>query len=400
MGAPETFRGDVQGLRGVAVLLVLVGHAGLLGLTGGYVGVDVFFVISGFLITGIMVRDVERHGTVRLGTFYARRARRILPAATATLVLTAAASCLVYTTGHLLSALRDVTWAALFAANVNYARAGTGYFATSDFVSPVQHFWSLGVEEQFYLLWPALLALLAVAGTRHTRRWALLAVTALTTASFAWSLWDTVHHSRAAYFSTFTRGWELGVGALLALAAGHLHRIPPVLRSAATWLGLGLVATASLAYTEATAFPGWHATLPVAGSALVLAGGVGRPRGSAGLVLDRGPMRVVGDISYSLYLVHWPLLILPAAYLGRVLTTSERGLLVLLALPAAWLSHRYVETPLRHPRAARPRTSRSLLLWPAAPAAVLAVAFGLGSYATAVADVPARTVESAPAGPA
>ncbi len=407
MGAPESsIRGDVQGLRAVAVLLVLLGHAGLLGLTGGYVGVDVFFVISGFLITGIIVRDVDRHGTVRIGTFYARRARRILPAATVTLLLTGIASCLVYTTGHLLTALRDIGWAAVFAANVDYARAGTGYFATSDYTSPVQHFWSLAVEEQFYLLWPALVGVVALLAARRARRWALVAVAALSAASLGWSVWDTTHHAQSAYFSTFTRAWELGAGALLALTVHRLVRLGPRVRAGLTWIGLGAIATAALAYTDTTAFPGWAAALPVVGAALVLGGGAGSPRGSAALVLDRAPMRAVGDVSYSLYLVHWPLLVLPAAYVGHPLTTPQRLALVALALPLAWLSYRFVETPLRHPRVtradqvARPHTARSLLMWPAAPALVVAVALGLGSYASASAAAPARTLTSSATSPA
>jgi hypothetical protein len=151
-------RGDIQGMRAVAVLLVMLGHAGLLGLRGGYVGVDVFFVISGFLITGILARGARSTGRVSIADFYARRARRILPAASVVLVLVAAMSVLVYTAGNATTALHDVGWAAFFAANIHFANAGTGYFTESDFVSPVQHFWSLAVEEQFYLLWPALIA--------------------------------------------------------------------------------------------------------------------------------------------------------------------------------------------------------------------------------------------------
>jgi peptidoglycan/LPS O-acetylase OafA/YrhL len=133
-------------MRAIAVLLVMFGHANLMGLHGGYVGVDVFFVISGFLITGILARDAQARGRVSIADFYARRALRILPAATVVLLLVALASAVVYTAGNLSTSLHDIGWAAFFAANVNFARAGTGYFTASEFVSPVQHFWSLAVE--------------------------------------------------------------------------------------------------------------------------------------------------------------------------------------------------------------------------------------------------------------
>ncbi|NUO34874.1 MAG: acyltransferase, partial [Dermatophilaceae bacterium] len=220
-------------MRAVAVLSVMLSHAGIAGFAGGYVGVDVFFVISGFLITGILAREVTRTGRVSIAGFYSRRALRILPAATVTLLVVCAVSLLVYTTSNLRLVLQDIGAAALFSANIDFALAGTDYFSTSAFVSPVQHFWSLAVEEQFYLVWPAVIGLIMYLGARArgsvgssrpaTRAVALRRSAALilllAILSFWWSVHRTGTNPQMAYYSTFTRTWELSVGALLALAA-------------------------------------------------------------------------------------------------------------------------------------------------------------------------------------
>ncbi|KNX36428.1 acyltransferase family protein [Luteipulveratus halotolerans] len=379
-------RGDIQGMRAVAVLLVVLSHAHIAGFTGGYVGVDVFFVISGFLITGILAREVRRSGRVSILDFYARRARRILPAASVALVAIAVAAAFVYTTGNLRLVLKDVVWAAFFGENINLARAGTDYFSTSSFVSPVQHFWSLAVEEQFYLAWPALIAALVLLARRgrsadgeHTRetvvRWSAAVIAVLVVLSFIWSVWRTGAEPQMAYYSTFTRGWELGIGALLALCAGWVSRRPAPLKLVATWVGLAAIVLAGTQYDDATPFPGHHAALPVLGAALVLAGGIDGPRWGARVLLDTRPMRFVGDISYSLYLWHWPLLILPPAYLGHPVSLRGRLVLIAAAIVLAWLSYRFVETPFRS--VGSQRRSRALVLWPVAVALVLVSALGV-----------------------
>jgi peptidoglycan/LPS O-acetylase OafA/YrhL len=371
-------RGDIQGMRAVAVLLVLLDHAGVGWLAGGYVGVDVFFVISGFLITGILVRDVRRTGRVSLAEFYARRARRILPAASVVL------AAIVLISSRTVNYLRfeqvtdDVVWAGFFAANIRLAVAGTDYFAADSFLSPVQHYWSLAVEEQFYLVWPALIALLVRGRGRRARvpRLRRLAgvLIVLCGLSLAWSVWRTGTAPASAYFSTLTRGWELGVGALLAVAAHRLVRLPTAVKAICSWAGLAAIGVAAGSYTSATPFPGYHALLPVVGAALVLAGGIDGPRYGAMLVLDRLPMRWIGDISYSLYLWHWPLLVLPAAGLGRELGPIERAGLVCAAIVVSWSSYRFVEMPVRRASFLGRRRVRSLGLWPAALALVLVAA--------------------------
>ena len=419
-GAPR--RGDIQGMRAVAVLAVMLSHAEIAGFAGGYVGVDVFFVISGFLITGILAREVTKTGRVSIAGFYSRRALRILPAATVALLVVCAVSLLVYTTSNLRLVLQDIGAAALFSANIDFALAGTDYFSTNAFVSPVQHFWSLAVEEQFYLVWPAVIGLIMYLGARSrgasgssrpaTRAVALRRSAALILLLALLSFWWSVHRTGAnpqmAYYSTFTRTWELSVGALLALAAGGIGRLPAAVKGVASWVGLLAIAVAVLTFDSTTPFPGWHAALPVVGAALVLGGGIDGPRNGARLLLDTRPMRFVGNISYSLYLWHWPLLILPSAYVVRDLGLLERLLALGASVLLAWASYRWVETPFHHPAKAAPQhdrssahpddsavsrahlrgtarahrrsVTRSLLLWPAAVAMVLTSVAGVWVY--------------------
>ncbi len=368
------FREDVQGLRAVAVLTVIAAHAGVAFLPGGYVGVDVFFVISGFLITQLLVTEASRSGRVSLSGFYARRARRILPAASVVLVTTTAAAVLWMSVLEAIDLAKDALWAAVFAANVRFAQQGVDYFAAEAAPSPIQHYWSLAVEEQFYLVWPLLVAIVFWAATRRrtttgagSRPLRALAVTIvlLGVASFVWSLVRTGAEPQAAYFSTFTRAWELAIGAGVAVAV-HAGRTWRHRRGAEVlaWGGLGAILVACLAFDETLAFPGYAAALPVLGTAAVLyAGAHAGVTTTAGRLLSTRPMRVVGDWSYSLYLWHWPLLIVPPSALGRELRPLEVVLLVALTFELAYLTHRFVEQPFRTRRvSARPR--RSLILYP------------------------------------
>src|SRR3954447_12975631 len=205
-------RADLQGLRAVAVLLVALGHAGVPGLRGGFVGVDVFFVLSRFLITGLLLAEARRTGSISLVDFYVRRARRILPAAALTLVVTDLTAWYLLNFLRAREAVQDSLAAAAFGANFRFAARGTDYFAQSQPPSPLLHFWSLSVEEQFYVAWPALLSLVLLAAARRARpeRHVLMAVGLLGAASFAWSVHLTATLPPAAYFSPFTRAWELG----------------------------------------------------------------------------------------------------------------------------------------------------------------------------------------------
>jgi peptidoglycan/LPS O-acetylase OafA/YrhL len=332
------------------VLLVVLGHADVPFLRGGYVGVDVFFVLSGFLITGLLLAEAERRGRPSLAGFYARRARRILPAAALTLLTTD----LVAT--HLLNFVRarevvsDSVWAAVFGANVHFAQQGSDYFAQKQPPSPLLHFWTLSVEEQFYLVWPALLTLLLL------RRRRLLAVTAgLGLASLAWSIASTRGSGGAAYFSTPARAWELALGAALAVAGTRLG-------PRARWIGLAAIGAAAVGFSSATPFPGYAALLPAAGAALVVAA-----RGPARL-LSSVPLRFVGDRSYGFYLWHWPVLTIAVQYAGHDLSTGVKLLLLLGAFGLSTLSFALVENPIR--RAQVP----ARLLFPASAAVAIGLA--------------------------
>jgi peptidoglycan/LPS O-acetylase OafA/YrhL len=381
-------RGDIQGMRAVAVLLVVAAHSGLDMWVGGFIGVDVFFVISGFLITGILVREVRRTGRVSIADFYARRARRILPAASVTLLAIVLVSTQVFNYVRIDDVLSHVTWAAFFSANIFSALSGSDYFAAdTSFVSPVQHFWSLAVEEQFYLVWPPLIALALwswrrrrnkdaeapdpILIERKLRRVAVM-ISVLCIASLAWSIWRTEVEPNMAYFSTLTRGWELGLGALLALCTTWVGRWPAALKFCCSWIGLAMIGYAALTYTPATPFPSYWAAIPVVGTAMVLAGGIEGPRYGAALVLDRGLMRWFGDISYSLYLWHWPFLTMPAVYLERDLRLRERAVLVLAAIVVSWISYKFVETPVRRAKGLSRSRVKALVMWPAAVAVVMA----------------------------
>ena len=375
----KPLRGDVQGLRAVAVLSVVLGHAGLLGISGGYVGVDVFFVISGFLITGLLLAAHDQ-GQVHLLEFYAKRARRILPAATLVLLTTAVASAALLTPVRAADALRDSVWASIFLANVKFARDGTDYFSADEPPSVFQHYWSLAVEEQFYLVWPVVLAIVLLGfswhrqrpAARRTRSLPILLVLVIVV-SLVYSVRQTAHSPTAAYFSTPARAWELALGALVATQTGRIATLPKTLRATSSWLGLGAIVTAVTVFDQTTTFPGVAAVLPVAGAALVVAGGVGQPSWGAARLLSRQPLRWFGDISYSLYLWHWPFLQIPARYVGHELAGTIRLLLVGAAVIVSAFCYALIENPFRRSRALSQTPRRSLTLWPASLLVVLLV---------------------------
>jgi peptidoglycan/LPS O-acetylase OafA/YrhL len=371
-------RDDIQGLRAVAVLLVVLDHAGVNFLRGGFVGVDVFFVLSGFLITGILLSSAARHGYVSLIGFYSRRARRILPAATLTLVTTTIVAYQLLNYVRAKQAVWDSVWASLFAANIRLADQGTDYFSQGQPPSLVQHYWSLAVEEQFYLVWPVLLSLALFglvlrrpAGELAVRRLMVVVILA-TGASLFWSIHSTNVHPVAAYFSTLARAWELGLGAALAIASLSLSRTSPALRGALGWVGLIAIVIAGITFSATTPFPGYAALLPTLGAALVIAAGVGRKQSAMGLgrLLSLSPLRYVGDRSYSFYLWHWPVLIIAVEYEGHELTVGVKLLLVGGAFLLSIITYKLFENPIRR---ANWSTARSAMVIPASAATVVVV---------------------------
>jgi peptidoglycan/LPS O-acetylase OafA/YrhL len=386
----DRFRPDVEGLRGIAVLIVLLFHANLTGLAGGFVGVDVFFVISGFLITGLLLRERERTGRIGFVQFYARRARRLLPAAVVTLVVTLVVALNVVAPLDRPGVGLDAAAAAASIANLRFALEAGDYFAVVSTPSPFLHFWSLAVEEQFYLVWPALI--FVVARGRHSVRRLAVALGVIVTASLAAGIVITDLAPNWAFYSLPTRAWELGLGGLVAVGAAVLARIPGPIVGVVGWLGLASVAFATLTFDSSLPYPGSAALLPTLGAAAMIAGG-SRAFGP-GRLLGIAPLRYLGRISYSLYLVHWPILVLAPLALPVEPTELTRLALVGLSIGVAVLSWALVETPFRTGLpwlAHRPRKTLTIAM-----SAILAVTIGAASPAMGIAADGVNVPDPAP----
>jgi peptidoglycan/LPS O-acetylase OafA/YrhL len=381
------FRPELEGLRAVAVGLVLLYHASVPKFEGGYVGVDVFFVLSGFLITGLIVRELRSTGRIDLPQFYARRARRLLPAAAVALAGTLVLSIIFLPPLRVPDVAGDAAAASLYVSNLRFAVQATDYLASDLAPSPLLHFWSLGVEEQFYLFWPALLLAVATLGVRfrggYLDRRLGLAVVVVTGISFLVSLFLTSVAEPWAFFSLPARAWELGLGALLALGAARLATLPRVAAGALVAAGLFLVTLAGLILTQATPFPGTAALLPTGGAALVIAGGAAGAGTLPVRLLTLAPMRFLGRISYSLYLWHWPILVLPAAAIEGTLPFAARLALVGVSIAIATASQRWVEDPIRHGRFVGRKVRRTLALAGTTSLIVALLAVGVGTAAEA-----------------
>lgn len=367
--ARSPFRRDIQALRALAVTLVVVQHFWPTRLHGGYVGVDIFFVISGFLITSHLSRDLEAEGRVRLGTFYARRVRRLLPAAFAVLV---AGSVLVWAFLPFSAwerTAREVIASAFYVENWALAASAVDYSASQDDATIAQHYWSLSVEEQFYLIWPLLLwgcvalwrfletrrrggaptqdPLMARRSTTFGIAGALVLVIAV---SYPVSVWWVENSSQAAYFVTPGRLWEFAVGAAVALlprvlgprvSTAPAQRVAQLILTLAGWAGLVI---ASVTYSSSTPFPGQAALLPVLSTAAIIAAGCMGPLPTTlEKVYGLRPVQWMGDISYSVYLWHWPLVVV-APYLLGLENPELRNLgLYGVTLLVAHVSYRWIE---------------------------------------------------------
>lgn len=349
-------RWDIQGLRAFAVLAVVVDHlTGWPG--GGFVGVDIFFVLSGFLITGLLLREHERTNHISFLGFYRRRAKRILPASTLVILATLVGSYAAFANTRFEQVKTDSVWALLFSANWHYATERTDYFNADRAISPLQHYWSLGIEEQFYFVWPWLMLgifalLLRRNRSRATARVVIgLVIGVVVVASFAWACLQTQDDAKVAYFSTFTRVWELGFGALLAVATPLLMRVPGKTRPLMSWVGLAGMVTSLWVVSADGAFPAPAAALPVLATGLVIAGGTfanfGQQQRWLFPLTNRGS-NYIGDISYSLYLWHFPVIIIGGAQLGD--TAVDRITLAVAMTLLSVFSYHLVENPLRRNR--------------------------------------------------
>ncbi len=365
------FRPDIQGLRAIAVTLVVLYHLWPALLPGGFAGVDVFFVISGYLITGHLWREYRKTGTVSLLDFWGRRARRLVPAAALVLAVTFAAAWLVAPVTQLSDIGAQVRASALYFQNWQLASNAVNYLRADGPASPVQHFWSLSVEEQFYIVWPLLFGIAAmvtavIAGgrrPRHSRtaslgrRVGVAAVALLTTALVAWSLGFSVHDTRtnpaAAYFVTTTRMWELGIGGMLAIASARFTRFSVWFTEKIGrqgwlgWAGLAAVAAAAFTLTGADPFPGWLAAIPVLGAAALIACGSAEARFSPAWLTSARPVVFLGDISYSLYLWHWPVINLYGDWRHKTPGMITGPAIIAVSVLLAWLTKVFVEDRVR-----------------------------------------------------
>ncbi|MQM24827.1 acyltransferase family protein [Glycomyces albidus] len=374
---PSHWRPDIEGLRALAVGAVIAAHIGFPYAAGGFTGVDVFFVISGFLITSLLLREMDRTGRISIAGFYARRAVRLLPAAAIVLAATLAAAWMWLPRTRLPDIATDAAAAALNVVNIRLAREGTDYLNADAAPSPLQHFWSLAVEEQFYIVWPLLLLAVALlarriwggrfanAGHLRRRRTALVAIVLI--AVGAGSLYLSATRSDPdpvwSYFGIHTRAWELAAGAGVAVAADRLRRLPAWAAAPLSWAGLGLVVASVLLIDERTTFPGTAAALPVAGTALVIAAGCAPHRFGATALLGIAPAQYVGKISYGLYLWHWPLIMIGPAILGLGEPRLRHYLLLMAAaFILAVVTFHLVENPIRTRRSLVQVPSRALAM--------------------------------------
>ncbi|WP_313405415.1 acyltransferase family protein [Aeromicrobium sp.] len=346
----DRFRAEIAALRAVAVLLVVLFHLWPGRLPGGYIGVDVFFVISGFLITGHLLRETADTGRIDLARFWARRARRLLPAAYLVLATTGVAVWLWMPLMDWRQNFKEIIGSALYVQNWVLASDSVDYLAAAEAPTAVQHYWTLSIEEQFYLVWPLLVLLAVVLAARLGRsQKAVLAVVlgVATAASLAYSLWITQANPPAAYFVTPARAWQFGAGALLALVMGSttVRRGAPA--ALVSWAGFASLAWCGLAYDSATPFPGTAALVPVIGTLAVIWAGEPAGRLSPTPIMRWRATHTLGEISYSMYLWHWP----PIVILPYILTSDlgfwpRVGILV-FTIVAAWATKRWVEDPAR-----------------------------------------------------
>ncbi len=338
------FRPDIEGLRALAVLLVIASHADLPFLQGGFVGVDVFFILSGYLITSLLTQEISSSGRVNFARFFARRARRLLPAAITMVLVVCGAEAIVMNPLTQFNTLKSALATVLYCSNLYFAHLQLQYFFQhTAATNPLLHTWSLAVEEQFYLIWPVLLLLLARTIKSVRNRSIALAVISL--ASFVLCVRLTATNPILAFFGTPARVWEFGAGGLLVFMPEQWLRQNRRLWS---WLGgIGIIVlTAGAELIQASMFPGYVAVVPVVGTLLLLSAGVGAPESLAPRLLRTRPAQVIGRLSYSLYLWHWPVLVIGRQLIPKSSVPIRLGWIVVAGILAA-VTYVAIENPIR-----------------------------------------------------
>ncbi len=364
-------------MRAVAILAVVLYHAHVGLLRGGFTGVDDFYVISGFLITGLLWRQLEGEGGLSFRSFYGRRIRRLLPMSFVVLVSTAVASVYLLPPLQTHAVLKDGISSALYVSNYRFAALQTNYLTSTALPSPFQQYWSLSLEEQFYLIWPVLL--LGGSMLRRRRRQlpsrlgAAAVLGGLGVASFALGVWLTKVSQPWAFFSLPTRAWELAAGGLVAFAAPWLRALPERLAAVIGWAGLAAVIGSAVIVSGSVPYPGTAALAPVLGTGAVIASGCAQPRSGPILVLGRIGTQVVGRVSYSWYLWHWPVLILAPALIGHALSLVGNLTLAFGSFVLAVISFVLIENPLRRASWLQVQPRRLLRLGGALTAVAVAV---------------------------
>lgn len=344
-----TTRLEIQGLRALAVVAVLIFHIWPSSLSGGYIGVDVFFVISGYLITALLLRELQSTGTISLTNFYARRIRRLLPAATLVIVVVA----------MLTPVMPSITWESVsvdIVASIFYvqnwwlASQAVDYLAEGNAPGMLQHYWSLSVEEQYYIIWPLLIVIVSTLLFK-CKRFINASIAGLIVLiailSFGYSIYLSHARPELAYFSTFTRIWELAIGGILAVFALKLNSIPNAVKASLTFSGLLLILIACLTFDTSTVFPGYSALLPTIGAAMVIIGGKTDYKLSGYHFLSLKPMQYIGNISYSLYLWHWPIIVLVHQFYSEISLLTGLAIIV-VAIVLSHLTKVFVEDKYRY----------------------------------------------------
>ncbi len=366
------FRPDIEGLRGVAILLVILFHVEAWGFDGGFIGVDVFFVLSGYLITGLLVRMWARTKTRSLIDFWLGRMRRLVPALATVVTATVGLSGFAYSPLSQATISRDAIRALFYSLNLSLARRASDYFAATHVASnPLLHTWSLGVEEQFYVVWPLLILGICIVSSRRQRNALLIAVlTAVTAASFVVGLQLSNQRSSWAFYGVHSRLWELAMGGLLA--AVPAISVNGRLRTWLSWTGLAAIGLSATAFSASDVYPGVRSVLPVVGTLLVLGASTPTQRYGAGRILEWTRVQGLGRLSYPLYLWHWPLIAMVTTRFP--VGGAERFVgAVFLAFGLAYGTHVFIENPIRYSRSLRNSRRRTF----AVVVAIVCVSLGL-----------------------